>query len=71
MLFDAFSGSDIGIDIRYCIDASVFNLRRLQTNTKVKTDIVNEFPFADDCALNATTCKIVLTSSKWLGTILA
>ena len=53
MLFDAFSRSDNGIDIRYRTDGSVFNLRRLQLKTKVKTDIVNEFLFADDCALNA------------------
>ena len=55
MLFDAFNDSDNGIDIRYLTDSSVFNLRRLQAKTKVKTDIVNEFLFADDCALNATT----------------
>ena len=52
--FESFSGSDIGIDIRYCTDGSVFNLRNLQTKTKVKTDIVNEFLFADDFAQNAT-----------------
>ena len=55
MVFDASSGSDIGIDFRYRTDSSVFNFRRLQAKTKVKTDIVNEFLFADDCALNATT----------------
>ena len=55
MLFDAFNDSDNGIDIQYRTDGSVFNPRRLQEKTKVKTDIVNEFLFADDCALNATT----------------
>ena len=35
MLFDAFSGSDIGIDILYCTDGSIFNLRRLQAKTMV------------------------------------
>ena len=55
MLFDAFSGWDIGIDIRYSSDGSVFNLRRLQAKTKVKTDILNKFLLADNCALNATT----------------
>ena len=55
MLFDAFSGLDIGIDILYRTDGSVFNLRRLQAKTKVKTDIIDEFLFADNCALNATT----------------
>ena len=55
MLFDAFCGSDIRIDIRCRADSSVFNFRRLQAKTMVKTDIVNEFLFADGCALNATT----------------
>ena len=43
-----------GINIRHSSDGSLFNLR-FQANTKVKTDIVNEFLFADDSALNATT----------------
>ena len=34
---------------------AVFIRRRLQAKTNVKTDIVNEFLFANDCALNATT----------------
>ena len=54
MLFDTFSGWDIGIDIRYRTYNSVFNLRRIQAKTKVKTDIVNEFLSADDCEVKAT-----------------
>ena len=55
MLFDAFAGSDNGIDIRYRTEGSVFNLRRLQAKTKVKPNIANEFLFVDVCTLNATT----------------
>ena len=55
MLFDAFNGSDNGIYIRYRIVCSIFNLRRLQAKNKVKTDIINKFLFADNCALNTTT----------------
>ena len=54
-MFDVFISSNNGIDIRYRTDGSVLTLRRLQAKTKVKTDIVIEFLFADDCALNATT----------------
>ena len=55
MLTDAFSNADVGIGIRYRTDGSVFNLRRLQSKTKVSTDNINDFLFADDCALNAAT----------------
>ena len=41
---------------------AVFNLRKLQTKTKVKTDIVNEFLFADDCAPNAINKAIMQNS---------
>ena len=67
MLFDAFNGSDSGIDIRYRTDGSVFNLKRLQVMNKLKTDIVNELLFANDCALDATTkanLKTVFTISQ-------
>ena len=57
MLLDAFSGSDNGIDIRYHTDGSVFKVRKLQAKTKVKTDIVNEFLFADDCTLQNSVDK--------------
>ena len=46
MLFDALSGSDDGIDIRYRTNGYVFNLGRVQAKTMRKTDIVNEFLFA-------------------------
>ena len=49
------AGSDNGIDIRYCSDGSVFNPKKLQAKTNVKTDIVNQFLFADDCTLDAAT----------------
>ena len=53
MLTDAFRVGDVGIDLRYLTDGKLFNLRRLQAKTKVKTDIIRDFLFADDCALNA------------------
>ncbi|KAI0222195.1 hypothetical protein LSAT2_026566 [Lamellibrachia satsuma] len=53
MLTDSFRDGDIGIDLRYRTDGMLFNLRRLQAKTKVKTDIIRDFLFADDCALNA------------------
>ena len=55
MLFDAFSGLDNGIGIQYHTDGSVFNFRKLRAKTRMKTGIINEFLFADDCALSATT----------------
>ena len=53
MLFDAFNGSDNGIEIQYRTNSSVFNLKRLQAKTKMKTDIVNEFLFADNATPKA------------------
>ena len=55
MLTDAFSDADVGIGIKYRTNGSVFNLRRLQAKTKVSTENINDFLFADDCALNAAT----------------
>jgi len=53
MLSDAFQDSEDGFCIRYRMDGSLFNLRRLQAITKVKETILRDFLFADDCALNA------------------
>ena len=55
MLSDAFREKDMGIKIKYRMDGSVFNLRRLQAKTKVSEDSINDLLFADDCALNATS----------------
>ena len=64
MLFDAFSGSDIGINIQYRTDGSAFKLRSLQAKIKVKTV---KFLFTDDCALPKPTCKTVwqVLSGLW------
>ena len=57
MLTDAFTDTDIGIGIRHRVDGSVCNLRRLKAKIKLKTNTINDFLFADDCALN---------SMKWM-----
>ena len=41
--------------IRYRIDESIFNLRRLQAKTNVSTDTINDFVFAEDDALNTAS----------------
>ena len=47
MLMDTFRDTDVGISIIYHTDGSVFNVRRLQTKTKVISDTINDFLFAD------------------------
>jgi len=44
-----------GIYIRYRLDGSLFNLRRLQARTKIKEQLIMELLFADDAALVAHT----------------
>ena len=55
MLTDAFHDSDIGIVLRYWCEWKIFNLQRTQVITKLQTDIIHDFPFADNCVLNAST----------------
>ena len=55
MLTDAFQDGDNGIPIRYRFDGKLFNLRRLQTKSKVQTEVLDEFLFADDIAKGAPT----------------
>uniref|UniRef100_K7EZK3 Reverse transcriptase domain-containing protein n=1 Tax=Pelodiscus sinensis TaxID=13735 RepID=K7EZK3_PELSI len=55
VLIDAFRESNVGIDLRYRFDGRLFNLRRLQTRTKVQFETIRDFLFADDCALNSGT----------------
>ena len=55
MLTDAFQDCGNGIPIRYRFDGTLFNLRRLQANFKVQTDVLYVFLFADDMAKCAPT----------------
>ena len=54
MLMDAFQDSNTGFPIRYRFDGNIFNLRRLQAKTKVQTDVLDEFLYADDMDKNAS-----------------
>jgi hypothetical protein len=53
MLSDAFRDGDVGIKLNYRMDGKLFNLKRLKAKTRVLTEIIKAFLFADDCALNA------------------
>ena len=53
MLIDAFQDGDNGIPIRHCFDGKLFNLRRLQAKSKVQTEVLDEFLFADGMAKGA------------------
>ena len=55
MLTDAFQDRDNGIPIRYRFDGKLFNLRRLQAKSKVQTEVLDEFLFADDMAKGPPT----------------
>ena len=55
MLTDAFQDGDNGIPIRYRFDGKLFYLRRLQAKSKVQTEVLDEFLFADDMAKGAPT----------------
>ena len=62
MLTDAFQDGDNGIPIRYRFDGKLFNLRRLQAKSKVQTEVLDEFLFADDMAKGAPTDEKVQKS---------
>ena len=55
MLAAAFQDGDNGIPIRYCFDGKLFNLRRLQAKSKMLTEVLDEFLFADDMTKGAPT----------------
>ena len=57
MLTDAFQDGDNGIPIRYRFDGKLFNLRRLQAKSKVQTEVLDAFLFADDMANGPPTEK--------------
>ena len=60
MLTDAFQDVDAGFLIGYRFDGKLPNLRRLQANSKMQTDVVDKLLYADDLAENAKSeekCK--------------
>ena len=59
MLTDAFQDGHNGIPIRYRFDGKRFYLRRLQAKSKVQTEVLDEFLFADDMAKCAPTEEIM------------
>ena len=55
MLFHATCGLKMGVYIRYHLDGSLFDLRRLTAKTKSKEMLLQVILFTDDCALLAHT----------------
>ena len=55
ILTAAFQDGENGIPIRYRFDGKLLNLKRLQANSKVQTEVLDEFLFADDIAKGAAT----------------
>ena len=55
VLCHALQDGDNRIPIRYRFDGKLFNLRRLQAKSKVQTEVLDEFLFADDMAKGAPT----------------
>ena len=53
MLRQATKNLDEAVYIRYRLDGSLFNLRRLQAHTKTFEQLIRDFLFADDAALVA------------------
>ena len=51
----AFQVGGNGISIRYRFDGKLLNLRRLQAKSKVQTEVLDEFLFADDMAKGVPT----------------
>ena len=55
MLMDVFQDRDTGFPIRYHFDGNFFNLRRLQAKTKMQTDVLDVFLYADGMDKNASS----------------
>ena len=66
MLTDAFQDGDNGIPIRHRFDRKYFNLRRLQAKSKVQTEVLDKFLFADDMAKGTQTIKFRKVWIKYL-----
>ena len=57
LLHVAFHNCTAGIPLTFRTDRNLFNLRKLQSQTKTTLAIIRELLFADDCALAAHTLK--------------
>ena len=55
LLYVAFHDCTVGIPLTFRTDRNLFNLRKLQSQTKTTFAIIRELLFADDCALAAHT----------------
>ena len=63
MLLDAFNKEDPGFYVKNHTYGKLFNIRRLKAINKVKTTIIRNLLFADDCALNAPSESDMRTST--------
>ena len=66
MLYDAFRDIDLGALIRFRIDGNVFNLRRLNSKTRISKVLFRDLLFADDCALLAHTVGDIKAIANFL-----
>ena len=55
MLTDALQDGENVVPIRYRFDGKLFNLRRLQAKSKVQTEVLDKFLFANDTTKSAPT----------------
>ena len=55
MFTDAFQDGNNGKPIRYRFDGKLFNLKGLQAKSKVQTEVLDDFLFADNMAKGAQT----------------
>ena len=63
MVYQAVKDSEQGVYIRYRLDGSLFDLRRLNVNAKCLQEVIQEALYADDCALLAHNKRDLWTNS--------
>ena len=56
------------IPYTYCLDGSLFNLRRLKAETKISNDRIYELQYADDAAIPAPSAADLQSSLDALST---